>query len=196
MNKLYALFITFFGLLSMPSWARDLSHGAEEGHKSILSDPTFWLAISFIIFIAVAAKPAFKAIAAMLDKRAQLIEERLEEARKLKEEAVEMRAEAERAQHEAIEEAARIIEYAKKDAEHIRELGITSLEKAIEKKKSLVEQRISSAQEKAINEIKGQTANIAYQAANKLIDENYTSKDDDTLIDDTINNLSDLMQRS
>lgn len=196
MNKIYVLFITCFGLFSLPSFARDVAHGAEAGHKSIFADPTFWLAISFVIFIAVAAKPAFKAIAAMLDKRAQLIEERLEEARKLKEEAVEMRAQAERAQHNAIEEAARIIEYAKKDAEKIRELGVTSLEKAIEKKKLVVEQRIHAAQDKALNDIKGQTANIAYQAANKLIDENYTSKDDDTLIDDTIHNLSGLMQRS
>lgn len=196
MNKLYALFITSFGLVSMPSFARDLSQGAEESQKSIFQDPTFWLAISFIVFILLAAKPVFKAIGAMLDKRAQLIEERLEEARKLKEEAVEMRAEAERAQHDAIEEAARIIEYAKKDAEHIRELGVTSLEKAIEKKKSLVEQRIHAAQEKAVNEIKGQTANIAYKVADKLIDENYTSNDDDTLINDTISNLSELIQRS
>ncbi|MFV0431505.1 MAG: hypothetical protein ACK5MJ_04925 [Alphaproteobacteria bacterium] len=186
MNKFILIALSFIGF-SSPSWA------AEAG-TPLWENPNIWMLISFILFVLLVTKPAFKAIGAMLDKRSEEIEARLEEARKLKEEAIHMRAEAERIQHEAIEEAGRIVEYAKKDAEDIQQKGKESLSRTIEKKKDIVNQRILVAQSQALNDIKAQTADIAYKATHKLIDQDYTPADDDNLIDDTINNLSDLMQ--
>ena len=52
-------------------------------------DETAWVAIAFLIFIALVWKKASKAITEILDSRALLIENELKEAKSLKEEALE-----------------------------------------------------------------------------------------------------------
>ena len=52
-------------------------------------DETAWVAIAFIIFIALVWKKASKAIISILDNRSVLIQNELQEAKSLKEEALE-----------------------------------------------------------------------------------------------------------
>ena len=52
-------------------------------------DETAWVAIAFILFIALVWKKGSKAITSTLDNRSLLIQEELDEAKSLKEEALE-----------------------------------------------------------------------------------------------------------
>ena len=52
-------------------------------------DETAWVAVAFIIFIALVWKKASKAIVSILDNRSLLIHNELNEAKSLKEEALE-----------------------------------------------------------------------------------------------------------
>ena len=52
-------------------------------------DETAWVAVAFLIFIALVWKKASKAITGLLDSRSLLIETELKEAKSLKEEALE-----------------------------------------------------------------------------------------------------------
>ena len=55
--------------------------------SSVLNNPSLWVAISFILFLALIAKPAWKFITSSLDKKIDEIRAKIEEATKLREEA-------------------------------------------------------------------------------------------------------------
>ncbi len=92
----------------MISTAHAQSADAAQGN-ALLSDPTFWVAISFVIFVLLAAKPAWKFITSALDAKIEEIREKIEEATKLREEAQEMLAEYKRKLADADKEAGDII---------------------------------------------------------------------------------------
>ena len=49
-----------------------------------LSDPTFWVAVSFVLFLLVAGKAGWRAVTGMLDARSAGIARQLEDAAKLR----------------------------------------------------------------------------------------------------------------
>ena len=51
----------------------------------MLSDPTFWVAVSFVLFVVLIAKMVWQKATAALDARADEIRRRLEEAQNLRE---------------------------------------------------------------------------------------------------------------
>jgi F-type H+-transporting ATPase subunit b len=77
-----------------------------------ITEPEFWVAVSFIIFLGV-----HKKLATMLDARALEISEELAEARRLREEAEKVLADYRRKEGEAANEAGSIIAFAAKEAE-------------------------------------------------------------------------------
>ena len=68
------------------------------------NDPTLWVAVGFVIFVAAAYKPAAKAVVKMLDGRADAIRRSLDEAASLREEAQQLLAEYQRKQRDAVKE--------------------------------------------------------------------------------------------
>ena len=53
----------------------------------MLQDPTFWVAIAFVVFVVVAIKPVVSKVGAMLDDKSAAIGAQLKEAESLREEA-------------------------------------------------------------------------------------------------------------
>ena len=51
------------------AWAADPAHGAD--HGGIFSDPTFWVAIAFLIFVGFAGRKIWGGITSGLDKRSE-----------------------------------------------------------------------------------------------------------------------------
>lgn len=188
MNISRSFLILPLSLTALPSFAAS--------DAGLFANPNFWLGVAFVIFLIIALKPIVKIVLSMLDGRIQEVEERMQEAIKLKEEALEMRAQAERMQHEAVEEAKRLIAYAEKDAELIQSQGLENLQKTIEKKQASVKQRIQMMEDRALADLRNQTAHISGQALNQLIDENFSDSDDDALIDETIEKLPQLMKQN
>ncbi len=185
LRLVFSLCLGFFSLFSFAA--------SEDG---MLKNPNFWLAVAFVVFVVLTLKPIKTALFSMLDSRIAEVETALKEASQLKEEALEMRAQAERAQHEAIEESKRLIEYAQKDAELIYKQGQKDLEKAIEKKKTALEQRIKLMEGRALASLRSRTAEISEKALNKLIEDNFTDADDDALIAETIQQLPELIRQN
>ena len=84
-------------------------------------DETAWVAVAFIIFIALIWKKASKAIVSILDNRSLLIHNELNEAKSLKEEALEELRKSLQTQKQVSEEAENIISDAKETAKKIQE---------------------------------------------------------------------------
>ena len=76
--------------------------------ETILNNPSFWVAISFVIFLALITKPAWKFITSSLDKKIEEIRAKIEESTKLREEAQDLLAVYKRKLSDAEREAQQI----------------------------------------------------------------------------------------
>ncbi|WP_421785837.1 F0F1 ATP synthase subunit B [Hyphobacterium sp.] len=144
----------------------------------LLSDTSFWAMLGVIVFFGILAW--FKVpgmIAGQLDDRAAKIKNDLDEARRMREEAQELLASFQRKQREAEAEAEAIIEQAKADAKHLRDESRTELAARLERRTALAEQRIAQAEAHAVAEVKALAADLATDAAARLISENLKKAD-------------------
>ncbi|MEC9165890.1 MAG: F0F1 ATP synthase subunit B, partial [Pseudomonadota bacterium] len=86
----------------------------------MFSDPTFWVAVGFAIFVVAAGRPIMAKIGGALDNRAAEIAGKLEEAKNLREEAQTVLANYQRLQRDAATEAEAILAHASEEAERLR----------------------------------------------------------------------------
>lgn len=146
----------------------------------LLQDTSFWTMLGVIIFFGILVWVKVPGIITKhLDTRAEKIRSDLDDARRMREEAQELLASFQRKQREAETEAEAIIEQAKSDAKHLREAARTELASRLERRTALAEQRIAQAEAHAVAEVKALAADLAIDAAARLIAE-HTQKADHT----------------
>jgi len=136
------------------------------------SDPTFWVFVAFMIVVGIALMVRVPAlIAKQLDARSDAIRNELDEARRLREEAQELLASYQRKQREAEAESDGIIALAKKDAKALAANARAELAERLERRTALAESRIAQAEAHAAAEVKALAADLAADAAAKIIAE-------------------------
>ena len=84
-----------------------------------MSDPKFWVAASFVIFVVLVGKLAWSRATAMLDARGARIAAELAEAERLRAEAQAMLAQAQADRQQALADAQDLIARAKAEAERV-----------------------------------------------------------------------------
>lgn len=161
-------------------------HAASGG---LFADPAFWVGLAFVVVIAGAFRPAYRAITTSLDTRAAGIKSRLEEARKLREDAQAMLAEYQRKQKEALREAEDILAQARSEAERLHKKGLETLEESIERREQQAKERIAQAESQAVREVRAQAVDVALAAAAKVIAERLDDSSRATLVDAAIKDL-------
>lgn len=155
----------------------------------MLQDPTFWVAIAFVIFVVLTAKPILKAATGGLDKRADEIRKQLEEAEALRTEAQKMLAEYKRKQRDAEKEAEEMLHHAKAESKRLREKAEQDLESSLKRREQLALEKIAQAEAKALKDVRNQAINVAIAATAKLLSENIDKKAADDLVQSAIDDL-------
>ena len=133
-------------------------------------DSTFWVAVSFIIFIAVLVY--FKIpqkVLDMLDKMISDIKNEIDESEKLRTEAKTLLDNSQKKLDTAQSVSNEILENAKKDADRLIIEMNDKFHKSSEIKKNLTENKISQMKEAAIKEIKDASIKIAVDSVKKII---------------------------
>ncbi len=156
----------------------------------MLSDPAFWVAISFLGFLGVLIY--FKVpglLAARLDQRAEQIRHQLDEAQRLRTEAQALYAEYQRKAEDAVQAAAAILEQAKADGAAMAEEAGAQLETALARRQALAEARIAQAEVQAVADVRNATIEAAIAAARAVMSREFTGDKADQLIDDSIRDL-------
>ncbi len=164
------------------------------GHASpgFFQDPALFVLIAFLIVIGVFWRAGVhKMIVGGLDKRAAKIADEINEARKMREEAQELLAGYQRRQREAEEEAAAIIDAAKKDAKRLAEEARAKIAEQTERRIKSAEEKIARAEAQAISEVRGQTADLAIEAARTIIRDRMEGGAQGPFIDKAIAGLRD-----
>ena len=155
-------------------------------------DETAWVAIAFIIFIALIWKKASRAIISILDDRSLLIENELNEAKSLKEEALEELRKSLQTQKKVSEEAENIIREAKETAKKIQQETYMKSSDLIKRKEEQAKQKISALESDAIKNIKKITGNVVIESSKLYIKSNIDKKENVSLI----SNSSDQIKSS
>ena len=152
-------------------------------------DETAWVAIAFVIFIALVWRKASKAITAILDSRSLLIENELKEAKSLKEEALEELRKSLQSQKNISNEAEQIIKDAQDAAKKIREDAKFSCSEIIKRREEQAKQKIMALETEAVNNIKKITGSIIIESSKVFIESNLDKKENNNIISKSSNQI-------
>ena len=133
-------------------------------------DATFWVAVSFFIFIGLLVY--FKIpqkINELLNKLILDIKKEIDESEKLRNEAKNILEKTQNKLNKANSESDEIINQAKKDSEKLVIEMNNKFHKSAEIKKRLAETKINQMKDAAIKEIKDTSARIAIESVKKVI---------------------------
>ena len=152
-------------------------------------DETAWVAIAFVIFIALVWRKASKAITGILDSRSLLIENELKEAKSLKEEALEELRKSLQSQKNISNEAEQIIKDAQDAAKKIRDDANVSCSEIIKRREEQAKQKIMALETEAVNNIKKITGSIIIESSKVFIESNLDKKENNDIINKSSNQI-------
>ncbi len=158
--------------------------------SEFFQDPTFWVAVGTVLFIALLIWRRVPAlIAKMLDDRAAAIKAELDEAKRLREEAEALLKQYRAKTANAEQEAKAIIDTAKEVAGRMAIDARAQLQLQLERRAKMAEQKIAQAETEAIAEVRAAATAAATAAAAEVIGKRMTEAKGDELIETSIRDL-------
>ena len=159
-------------------------------------DSTFWVAISFLIFIGglIYLKIPQK-INEVLNKLILDIKNEIDESEKLRSEAKILLNNAQTKLDTAQSVSKNILEQAKKDSDHLVIEMNDKFHKSSEIKKNLAENKISQMKEAAIKEIKDASIKIAVDSVKKIITTSVDKSKLDTLFQKSLDETKEELKK-
>jgi F-type H+-transporting ATPase subunit b len=149
----------------------------------VLFEAEFWVAVAFVIFVAIAVYLGMPGmIARALDSRADRIKNELDEARRLREEAQALLAEYRRKQQDAEKEAETIVLEARREGERMRAEAAAKVDEFVARRTKMAETKIGQAEAQAMAEVRAAAADAAVTAAEKILRDSVKGKLGDDLI--------------
>lgn len=149
-----------------------------------------WTVVTFIFLLLLLKKIAWKPILSALDLREKEIRDSLEKAEKAKEEAQKILEENQANLSKAEDEAKKIIEQTRVYAANLKE-QLTKESK--EQAKKIIDEASAEIQRRkdaAFEELKGQIAEIAVNAAEKIMRENLDADKNKKIVDEYLKDVS------
>lgn len=150
--------------------------------EQLIEEPLFWVAVSFVIFLAGVWKPLTKAILGGLDKRGEEINNELRRAKALREEAEELLADYQKKYNAAVKEAEAMVARTQEDAAALAERAEADLKEALEKRMKLAADKIALAEKKALEDVQNHVVDIAISAAREVIQQQLESGKGEDLV--------------
>ena len=136
----------------------------------MFAEPEFWVAVAFVILMAVFAYLGIhRTMLATLDHRSERIKAELDDARRLKEEAAKLLAEYQARGASAEREAQDIIANAKAEAERIAAEAKTKMEDFVARRTKTAESKIAMAEAQAVADVRAAAADAAVTAASTIL---------------------------
>jgi F-type H+-transporting ATPase subunit b len=157
----------------------------------MLATPELWVLVSFALFVALLVyyKIPNKIVKA-LDDRADRIRSELAEARRLRDEAEAILADYQRKRNEAEREAEDIVATARKEAQFYAEEQRKALAETLARRVKLAEEKITRAEEQAIQDIRSRSVDVAITAAETLIANLLKGKSAESLVEKSVREIS------
>jgi F-type H+-transporting ATPase subunit b len=156
----------------------------------LFHNTTAWVALSFVLLVALLVKTAGSKINAVLDDKIALIKAEIETAERLKAEAQALLADFQEKQRDAEKAAAEIIEAARKSAEGVHKMAEADLAESMERREAQLADRLKRIEEKAIADIQDHAADLAMQATREIVVKTLDEKTGGKLVDQAISSVA------
>jgi len=155
----------------------------------MLNTAEFWVAVSFVIFLALVWKKASAAIGTLLDGRAEKIRAELDEAERLHKDAQALLNSYQRRQADALKDAEAVLAHAREEAARLRAQAGTDLEASLKRREAQAMDRIAQAEAAAVSEVRNLTVDVAIGASRRILAGGLQAVQADRLIEQSIAEL-------
>ena len=142
-----------------------------------------WVAVGFLVFIALVWRKAGAALGGMLDERSAKIRADLEEAQSLHDEAIAELKTYQRLRNKAADEAQAIVKAAEATAERILETAEKTAIAAVKRREQQADAKIKAAEAAMIAELRDRAASLAIATASEILKTKLDDKSSLTLVD-------------
>ena len=153
-------------------------------------DESAWVALGFVIFIAIIWRKVASALAKLLDNRTQKIRSELSEAENLRIEAEAELKKFKTLQDEAIKDAKQIVADAKLAADRIRETAVEKAEESIKRREAQAKAKIAAAEAAVINELRTKATDLAISASKEVLAAELDAELGASMIDDSLTQIA------
>ena len=160
----------------------------------MFSDPQFWVAVSFILFIAVIFNPVRKMLISNLDSQINDIKSKISESENLKNEAQKTLSELKSREAEVEKEITKLKKNSEKKISELKELSEKKLSDQIEKKKVLADNKLDQLIRETNLSIKNYITNIAIEATIQILQNKLTKEKKSDLINTSIKDLNNVLK--
>jgi len=160
----------------------------------MFSDPQFWVAISFILFIAAIFNPVRKILASSLDTQINDIKNKIDEVENLKNEAQKALDEIKDREAKVEKEIQNLKSESEKRIDELKDISSTKLADQIEKRKILAENKIEQLVRDTNNSIKNYISNVAIGATKIVLLQNLSKDKKSALIEESITELNSILK--
>ena len=130
---------------------------------------SIWVAVGFVVFVALVWRKVGAALSGMLDERSEKIRSELKEAAALRDEALEELQTYKRLHRDAAEEAKAILQSAEATAQRIRETAENKTIAAIKRREQQANAKIKAAEASMLAELRERAAVLAVATATEVI---------------------------
>ena len=145
-----------------------------------------WVAVGFVVFIALVWRKVGKSLSSMLDERSQKISNDLKEAALLRDEALEELQNYRKLHLEAAKEAKAILQSAEAVADRIRENAEKNAIATIKRREQQADAKIKAAEENMVFELRERASALAIATATEMIKSKLDEKSGLTLVDSAV----------
>jgi F-type H+-transporting ATPase subunit b len=148
-----------------------------------------WIAITFFALLLLLRRFAWGPITSALVAREDRIRDSLEQAQKALSEARQIQADNDRARREADAEAQRLLRQSREAAEALRAEEVERTREQIRQMQTAAQAEIARERDGALETLRSEVANLAIQAAERVLDANLDDDRQRKLVNDFLGGL-------
>ena len=160
----------------------------------MFSDPQFWVAVSFILFIAAIFNPVRKILTSSLDVQIKDIKNKIDEVENLKNEAQKALDELKERETKVEKEIQNLNLESEKKIVELKDISATKLTDQIEKRKILSENKIEQLVRDTNNSIKNYISSVAIEATRNILLQNLSKDKKSALIEESITEFNSVLK--
>ena len=160
----------------------------------MLSDPQFWVAIAFVVFVLAIFNPIRKILSSSLDTKIKEIRDSIDQAEKIKNDAQLTLGDIKKRQNQVKNEIDSIKKEAKEKITIIEKNAHAKLEDQISKRNILASVKIDQMTRDANNEIQNHITQVTISATVNILEKTLNDKDKQNLINRSINELESVLK--
>ena len=160
----------------------------------MFSDPQFWVAVSFILFIAAIFNPVRKILTSSLDAQIKDIKNKIDEVENLKNEAQKALDELKERETKVEKEIQNLKLESEKKITELKDISVSKLTDQVEKRKILAENKIEQLVRDTNNSIKNYISSVAIEATKNILIQNLNKDEKSALIEESITEFNSVLK--